>query len=280
MKFRAIWLFVSLLAFSAHANIRVFPTRVLVESKARGTSVTVSNLGAKNEVYEVVPKFFRLVQGKLEAVETPADDERSLLPMIRVSPKRFEMAPGQDQVVRVRVVPPSGLADGEYRCHLAFLPVERAQEAKPASKNAAAKSDKPTEGFSFNLEARVSLSIPVYFKHGNVQKTASLENPTWEVAEEKPVLSFIMKTGGNGFVYGDLLFYKGDKIDPAQLIARANGVGSFRGEEKLSVPVIATRPDFKPTLETLTKGNFLVAYRSPDEEGAAVYDTKLLKAKK
>ena len=165
--------FVSLHLFpasSAYADLMVSPTRVDLNDTQKQTVVILRNVGQTPLAYRI-DWSERQVNDAGEMRTLPAGtNSKSVARMVRFSPRRVVVAPGQNQTIRLDYRPPQNLADGEYRSHLtiraeppAVSPVAPTEADKPAEPGKDA--DKP-KGLSFKLEVLLSYSLPVVVRRG------------------------------------------------------------------------------------------------------------------
>jgi len=113
----------ALLAIVAPAGrawaVTVSPTALFIDSRSPTGTLTLYNSGTRPEELEVsvafgYPRTDSTGAVTVELVEAAPAGEPSLVPYLRVFPRRLVLQPGQRQVLRVMVQPPAGLAAGEY----------------------------------------------------------------------------------------------------------------------------------------------------------------------
>jgi len=105
-------------AFHAGA-VAVSPMAVYLDNRTRTGTMTLFNPGTLPEEIEIdfgfgYPRSDEEGNVSLEILDAPGADEPNAVPWLRAFPRRLVLEPGQRQVVRVMIQPPSGLADGEY----------------------------------------------------------------------------------------------------------------------------------------------------------------------
>lgn len=107
-----------LAASPAHA-VTVSPTALYLGPRNPSALLTLINTGTRPEEIELgfafgYPTSDSLGTVRVDLVDTAAAGEPSLAAWLRAFPRRLVLEPGQRQLVRVTVVAPPGLADGEY----------------------------------------------------------------------------------------------------------------------------------------------------------------------
>jgi hypothetical protein len=108
-----------LLPLCLHAQVTIAPTNMYIDGNARfGTYMVINN---SNDTQEISIDFLFAYsqtdeQGNRTVIQndTVAAKRYSIAEYIRAFPRNFTLAPGQRQVVRLRLNPPSDLDDGTY----------------------------------------------------------------------------------------------------------------------------------------------------------------------
>ena len=111
-------LIVMLLAPAAHA-VTVSPTALYLTSRNPSALLTLINTSPRAEEIEIAFGFGYPTSdsaGTLQVsiTDSAATGEPSAVDWLRAFPRRLVLQPGQRQVVRVTIVAPAGLANGEY----------------------------------------------------------------------------------------------------------------------------------------------------------------------
>ena len=188
---------------SACAGLMIYPTRIVLESKARSAQVEIVNNGDKPETYRIGIFNRRMTEsGEIVAADKAQAGEQFASDLLRYSPRQVTLQPGKAQTVRIMVRKPAGLAPGEYRSHLQFDRVADAEGAANLENLA-----KPAKGeIAIVLQALVGASIPVIVRHGETKVTTTLTDLTLESGANKgPLFAFTIRRDGNRSVYGDLV---------------------------------------------------------------------------
>ena len=106
------------LSRAAHA-VTVSPTALYISSRSPSALLTLYNPGQRAEEIEIsfgfgYPRSDSTGALQIMITDSAAVGEPSASAWLRVFPRRMVLQPGQRQVVRVTVVAPAGIADGEY----------------------------------------------------------------------------------------------------------------------------------------------------------------------
>lgn len=109
---------IAVFAPAAHA-VTVSPTALYISARSPSGLLTLYNGGDRPEEIEIsfgfgYPMSDSAGRLRVAIVDTAAAGEPSAAQWLRVFPRRMVLQPGQRQVVRVTVVAPAGLGDGEY----------------------------------------------------------------------------------------------------------------------------------------------------------------------
>lgn len=165
-----VWLL--LLGGELAAQIEVSPTRVLLTTRSRAQEINIYN--SSDDQVEITTELgFKLIQSdsagriSLRDAERPEETERSCKDWIKLFPRRFMLAPHTSRSVRVLIVPPDGVGDGEFWARVVF-------GSAPVAPALAGNSD--TSGIiRSSLQMRLSLDIPIIFRRGTVETGIALE---------------------------------------------------------------------------------------------------------
>jgi len=136
------------------------PGTLVLDSKTRSGEITVGNPGDTVSTYRVDDSaFIQAPDGQLSANQDPkpafgAQD------MLRVGPRRFVLASGEGQTVRVAARVPVGLAPGEYRAHFS---VTNVAEQKPRIEIARAGPNPSSIAIAIPLN--VAFGVRVLLRH-------------------------------------------------------------------------------------------------------------------
>lgn len=239
LRLKSFWGVMVLTAFmlvskEAQASLRVYPVAVELSKAQQSSQLTVTHDFEKARWVEISPQFFEMTSsGQMVAAEQEqaAIAPRSAVRMLRFSPKRFLLKPGESQVVKLRSRIPSSKEDGIYRVHLKFTPDEA--EPLPAS-------NQKTQ-ISSQLSARISIAIPVYISKGNVPVDSSLSDSKIVRDEAGWSLETNLNLAKGDMVRGNIFTYivpsSGEfenQIKPGQKpLSRILGVATYVAQRKI-----------------------------------------------
>jgi P pilus assembly chaperone PapD len=260
----AVLFAVLLLPLFAHAQLMLFPTRVVFEKNQRSTQVDLVNNGSEAATYRISLVNRRMTDsGELAPAETPQEGELFAADMVQFSPRQITLQPGTSQTVRVMIRKPAGLAPGEYRSHLQF---QRMPDARGPSSVEAKAADAREIGFFLN--AMVGVSIPVIVRHDETSASVSLSHLELKKGDAgaKPMLAMQFDRSGNRSVYGDLAVHFTPQGGAEQIVARVAGVAVYTPNalRRASLPL---QP---PAGTALARGTLRAVYRERPEAGGAL----------
>ena len=184
------------------------PTRLELTDKNPISEVRVTNTSKAPRSYSVnVENIAMANDGVTYRVE---DFDYSAKRMIRYVPRRFDLEPGQMQIVRVMARIPSSVADGSYHAHLEFLEDVKRQAELRRQKAEADGGDSANDASQAQIEVKFAYSaaIPIVVTKGEINTEVQMQNVRVERNEqgEPEVLLDIVRSGngqGNIFLEAD-----------------------------------------------------------------------------
>ncbi len=155
-----------------YADILISPQRAILTNNNPQATITLHNPGT-------IPRTYRLnwveriitEEGELITLKD-GENPRSIAAMVRYSPRRVIVQPGQTQTVRLNFRPPTTLQPGEYRSHLRI-----GQDATTDNDDSNTSSETQRDekkGISFRVEALMSFAIPIFVRHGTGNATVKI----------------------------------------------------------------------------------------------------------
>ncbi len=200
---------------SAADALQVLPTRVVMD-KQKSAEVTLVNKGTDAGTYRILLRNIRTDDdGKFIPVETPNADELFADKMIRFSPRRVTVEPGNFQKIRVMLKKSKGLPDGEYRTHMVFqsLPQVSGSDLEEVE----------GEELAVSVDPVIEISIPIIVRVGKLDINLEIDSPA--VIED--VVTFDIKRQGTRSTYGDIevLINSGNK--KGQRVSFAKGMSVY-----------------------------------------------------
>lgn len=240
-------------------DLMLYPSRVVFEPNQRSMQLDLVNNLDRTATYRIRFVNRRMTPtGQMQEITRPGPGERFADGMLRYSPRQVMLAPGATQTVRIMVRKPADLPAGEYRSHLLF---ERVPDAPPAG----GADDRA--GIAIQLEALVSVTIPVIVRHGETQAQVKLTNLSWQPARagQPAELAFDLRRSGNRSVFGDLEATFVADSGAQRVVSEAKGVAVY-----VPNPVRRARLAVAPPGTALTRGRIDLVYRERPENGGAV----------
>jgi hypothetical protein len=253
------WLLL-VLALPAHADLMLYPTRIVFEKNQRAAQIELINNGSTPATYRISLVNRRMTEdGKFEAADSAAPGERFAADMLRFSPRQITLEPGTAQTVRVMLRKPAELAEGEYRSHLQFDKL--ADVEGNASIENQGKADK---GIGIVLNALVGASVPVIVRHGTTSANVSLGHLALQKDDaQHPLLTLQFERDGSSSVYGDLSVVFTPRGGKPQTLAEVGGIAVYTPNRMRK----AALPLQVPPGLALAHGTLEVSYRERPEAG-------------
>lgn len=225
------------------ADINISPKRIVFDGAVRSGTVFVYNRGTGEATYrvELVDRLMT-PDGQIRAKEEAAKDAaaapylakaQSSAPMITYTPRRVTLPPNQSQTVRLRVLRPAGLPDGEYRTFLTVTTVPADDAGLTAEQAAQPNSNQ----LSIRLIPLFSISIPVLVRQGPVDARAGIEEARVTAEKGKHVISMQLARRGASSLFGDIEVRRGG--DKGEIVGAVKGIGVYTEIDKraLSIPL-------------------------------------------
>lgn len=226
-----------LLPSPASADLLISPQRAMLDAKTSNVTIHLNNPGSVTRSYrlEWVERQLR-EDGTLEILES-GSNPRSIANMVRFSPRQVTVPAGKTQTIRLDYRPPAGLAPGEYRSHLLIR-----QESPETS----AQSEGREEGITFQIEALMSFTLPIFVRHGEGNSAAQITGVQPTTVErngmKEPALNVTLTRDGNFSTYGQLVVYQQMQANsPVEEIGKAGGVAIYTEVNKQQ-RVISLKP--------------------------------------
>lgn len=248
------------LSTPAHAagDLLVAPTRVVLDGR-RGAEVILNNTGNEEATYRISLELRRMNDiGRLEdvVVEAANETEQAALAVIRYRPRRVTLPPNQPQIIRIGLEPgPMGsLPDGEYRAHMLFRAIPKAQPV--------GETHDAGNGLKIELIPIYGITIPIIVRKGNLEATAALANVKIASDNEGPTLQFDLTRKGARSVFGEIHVTKPGVAEPLMV---AKGIAIY--------PEIPTRQvslPFGAELAAKMHGEVVISYYEAPEAGGGL----------
>jgi hypothetical protein len=243
----------------AHAqgleDVSVMPPRIVFEGRTRGAEAMVLNRGPMETTYEILFVEMQMApDGSIGEVKDVPAGYPSVKDMIRFSPRRVTLKPGESQAIRLALRKPPDLADGEYRSHMVVRALPPPDFGRTVEAEAAKKND-----VIIQLMPVFGVSIPVIVRSGELTATAALSGLKLTSSAEGSRLQLAIDRKGNRSLYGDIEVLEGDTQ-----VALVRGIGVYTTIDSRRVSV-----RLRPPNGQAVQGALHVIYRAVPEEGGA-----------
>lgn len=219
--------FFSLIVFlvflsSAEANITVYPTAAHFDQSKSMATLSVKNSSKVFMSYKIEAVYFVPgADGKMSMAPAGSDQERSIVKLMRFSPKSVSLKPGEEQVVRIMVKASKKLEPGDYRAHVRF-------SQEDAMTNNLVMPKKKT---GMQLDAKIAVSIPALLRIEPTPKQITLEDFKIYQTPEGPRFKVNLKKQNNHYYpYGEFRLKAYDKDGKEFDLGLVKGIQSFKQE--------------------------------------------------
>ncbi len=228
------------------------PVRIIFTDRQRVANVKISNPTDEAITYAISLITMRKNQeGKLQLVELETEEEKMTREMIRYSPRRATIQPGERQVVKLMVRKPKDLPVGEYQTRLQISPL---QTLLPNSQEEESKE-------KFVIDVLVSSSFPVIIQHGNLSSTVTPQNISIKTFPGTPsgmAAEITLNKTGSGSAFGNVfLYYTTNNKDTLRKIGQALDLAIYLPQNKQT----ATIPLKDITAQELLSGTIRVTFQ-------------------
>ncbi len=246
------------LATPVHAagDLLVAPTRIVLDGR-RGTEVILNNTGTEEATYRISLELRRMNDiGRLDdvPVEDANESEKAALAIIRFAPRRVTLPPNQPQSIRVGLQPTDDLPDGEYRAHMLFRAIPKAQPVSEAQDAG--------NGLKIQLIPIYGVTIPVIVRKGDLTATAALTNVKIAQDDGGPTLQFDLTRKGSRSMFGEIHVTKPGVAEPL-LVAKGIAVYPEVPSRQVLLP-------FDATLADKMHGDIVISYFEAPEAGGGL----------
>ena len=193
---------------SAYA-IKIIPPRLVIDSDIKVQHLFIKNDEETTQGYRFGWKHLAMAKdGSIVNVDKLGRDKvpeyKAADDLIRFSPRRVTLKPGQTQRITMMLRRSPNLEAGEYRSH--FL-IQREPQSTTAE---VTSSENPQQqGATVGVDVLISRAIPVYVLHGKTNASLELLNASYQQNPNKTrpnqpshVVHFDVKKTGNRSVIG------------------------------------------------------------------------------
>jgi len=243
-------------SLAATKSLLLTPVRAIFTDRQRSVDIRISNTSEEPITYAISLVTMRKDKnGQLREVQTETEEERLVKSMIRYSPRRATIAPGQRQVVKLMVQKPQDLPPGEYQTRMSFSPLADSPQKQQDQVGV------PSGKASFNINFLVTSTIPVIIQNGDIAPDVTpLGFSLQQNAKTAESLAAEVKIGrsGKGSAFGNVRL---DYI-PANNPKAARKIGLLEGmtiyipdtEQTFTIPLTGV------TRQELSSGSVRVSF--------------------
>ena len=244
---------------TASAQISVSPSRLWLSDHQLTSTITLKYQGTQSAQFKVQCAYYEMLRdGSQRKKTTPIEvKDRSLCPWLILSPARVQLAPGQEQVIRVLSRAPSTLPQADYRAHLEIV---SSPETSEPSKEAQKKKEPP-----FKIVSEIAFALPILYRHGSAGGAFFLTEPKLiTLASGESGVSVKASIIGPRFLYGDLWVFLLSDIGTARQIGEISGVSSYIPSRVMQFPL-------KDNEIGHPRGTIRIELHGPREEQGQLY---------
>lgn len=268
--FLIVFLAFSEVAFAQEKpGLLITPTRVLLDGRTRSASVSVANNGNVEGTYAISIVNRRMQEdGTIVPIgedEEAIEGEKFAIDMLRISPRRITLQPGEHQNVRILARKPADLEDGEYRSHLNFKIVN--EDTTEREKN----SEQNDNSLIISIKANFGVTIPVIIRQGEVFASGQINDLKLVSNDDgSKSVEFDITRTGNSSIYGDIIILYKAK-DGAELILKSmGGLAVYAPNKNRKFKVMLDVPESV----SIDGGTLEVQYKAKAKEGGEILASK------
>lgn len=207
-------------------GLLISPKRIVFEKGERVKEVRLLNRGDTEQKYRITIVNRRMKEnGQLEPAEEPAAGEFFAKPILRYGPRQVTLGPKEAQSIRLMSRLPANAKEGEYRSHVLIQEIPDADAAK-------AVQNQNSSGLGVNIQAIYGVTIPVFFRKGELTSEASLSNPRITNEYDSTYVKFDINRTGNKSLFGTAQIFDGDKQ-----LAILKGIAVYLSSPKRTIAV-------------------------------------------
>lgn len=249
-------------AQAQQAQTVLIPTRVVLEKGERSATVIIKNSGNATGLYRIELEDKQMPEtGILQTLEE-GKDPYSIIPMVRISPRRVTLDPGEDQRIRLMIRKPKNLEDGEYRSHLKVLLAD--------SNVSGGTIRKKQKNVQVGVGTRLAVSIPVILRHGKTSQSVTMDEAGIRRQGKHILLDLAMSRTGNRSSFGDIKVVYTDQKGVSNIVKFHPGIAIYRGTDKRRISLPLDIPDGV----VLGKGTLKISYIAQEKDGGILIAEK------
>lgn len=155
-------------AYAGQGSLLIAPTRLVIEPGQRSGEAGITNVSTKHLRYKISLADQVMTASGSTVISDTFD--YSAKDMLRFMPKVVDLQPGARQTIRVMVMRPDDLPDGDYHTHMMFDELVSA----PPSPTDVSDTAIERKGMRADVEVSYSMGIPVIVENGKLTGSITL----------------------------------------------------------------------------------------------------------
>ena len=200
-------------------SMSVVPNRVVFSKATDYAEVNLTNTSPDTVTYLVNPKQYRMHQdGGFEEILSPDAGQYFASDYIMFYPRRITLAPGQTQIIELRLANTEDLEQKEYRSHMHIR-----TEVK---KTTGYVETEDAHGITASLIPSLGITIPLIIRRGDLSVDVAISDVSFNDSV-KPKVAFVLNRSGNMSVYGNIVVEHVSPEMKVTKVATAQGVAVY-----------------------------------------------------
>jgi hypothetical protein len=182
------------------AQVNIFPKRLMMSPKERSREMELNN--TSDIAYEISTHIsYGIWRGDstgsitLDTVTTSPENDRSCAPWTKIFPREMVILPHTTRKLRLMVIPPGELADGEHFARV-FVAITEVKPPAPPSDD--------TTNITFHLRNQMIVVLPVIFRKGRIETALTLDSVQVHRTDTSTGIVVDIRVGGNSGYRGTL----------------------------------------------------------------------------
>lgn len=227
------------------------PSRVVFDENKKSAEVTLLNSSESTKVYHILWEEKRQkTNGSYVNIDMSANDFPAST-LIRHSPRKITIKPGEYQKIKLRAKIPEDLTPGEYRSHLMMKVVNDLDDPTAKAKNGGQK------GAQIVITPRISFTIPIMIRKGPLDTQTEITRISVNDKKPKKSIDVTLEHEGKFSSYGNLYAYmKADSEAKVIKIGESHNIALFRETKQRIANIPLQIPDIPrgAVVQVLYKG--------------------------
>lgn len=247
-------------------GLSIHPTKVEIKGGQKASEIWVLNTSNETKTFSASFNDYRMTQsGGVQKLPEGEEAENSAAQYVRIHPDVITLGPGESQTVKLQARLPRDLDDLELRSRMRFEEMESNYDRDLG----ADPEELQEEGtVAIGVQSKVSLSVPVFVRAGELNVSASIEGVDVVKGgeeENNPYINVKIHRDGNRTSRGDFVVKHVSPGGDETQIAKSNFPIYYPLEEmSRRVNVSSLDP------EELNEGHLEVSYEYEEDGRSAV----------